>query len=64
MRKTKIRQPADDYCRSKPEEIDEVLEASLESFPASDPPSWTPVRGPKAVPTQAKPGHKTKVGRS
>jgi hypothetical protein len=64
MKKDKIRQPADDHRRSKPEKIDEVLEASMESFPASDPPTWTPVLGPKAAPVPANPGHTTKAGGS
>jgi hypothetical protein len=50
------RKPAPDQ-----EEIDVVQEASIELFPASDPPTWTFVQGPKTTPDPIDQARQTKV---
>jgi hypothetical protein len=46
-----------------PEEIDEVAEVSIE-LPASDPPSWTPVRGPKISTPPLRPARSKEAGQT
>jgi hypothetical protein len=50
MPESKSRKPPE-----PPEETEEVDESSDESFPASDPPSWTMGRRAEPAPTPARP---------